>query len=86
MARRSGLSGFRSMLYKLARLLGHAQAVCKGKVGKRIARRGRGKATGRGLGKVFKGALAHNYICSLHQPILTDNFCAKIEGFTREAR
>jgi len=53
--RKDGMSAFRSLLYKLARLLGDVQAVRKGKIGKRIARRAAGKATGRGLGKVFKG-------------------------------
>ncbi len=48
------LSAFRGFLYKLARILGDAQAVKKGRVGKRIARRVAGKLTGRGLGKLFK--------------------------------
>ena len=46
--------GLRDSLYKAARLLGDANAIKKGKVGKRIARRGAGKITGRGLGKLFK--------------------------------
>lgn len=46
--------GVRSALYKIARLLGDVNAVKKGKVGKRIARRAAGKAIGRGLGKLFK--------------------------------
>lgn len=46
--------GFRSMLYIIARLMGDVNAVKKGKVGKRIARRAAGKATGRSLGKLFK--------------------------------
>lgn len=37
----------RSMLYKLARLLGDINAVRRGKVGQRIARRAAGKITGR---------------------------------------
>ncbi len=44
---------FRSALYLLARFLGDVNAVNKGKVGRRIARRGAGKLTGRGLGKLF---------------------------------
>jgi len=46
--------GLRSALYTLARLMGDANAVKKGKVGRRVARRGAGKVTGRGLGKLFK--------------------------------
>ena len=46
--------GLRNRLYQAARVLGDAQAVKKGKVGKRVARRGAGKLTGRGLGKLFK--------------------------------
>ena len=46
--------GFRSMLYTVARLMGDVNAVKKGKVGKRVARRAAGKATGRTLGKLFK--------------------------------
>jgi len=46
--------GLRSALYKVARLIGDANAVKKGKVGKRVARRAVGKATGRSLGKLFK--------------------------------
>jgi len=46
--------GIRSSLYKVARLLGDVNAVKKGKVGKRVARRLAGKATGRSLGKLFK--------------------------------
>ncbi len=44
----------RSSLYKLARIMGDVNAVKKGTVGKRVARRTAGKATGRGLGKLFK--------------------------------
>ena len=46
--------GIRSSLYKAARLMGDVNAVKKGKVGRRVARRGAGKVTGRGLGKLFK--------------------------------
>jgi hypothetical protein len=38
----------------MARLLGDVNAVKKGKVGKRVARRAAGKMTGRGIGKFFK--------------------------------
>ncbi|SDJ19604.1 hypothetical protein [Natribacillus halophilus] len=44
----------RGFLYQLARILGDVNAVNKGKVGKRIGRRVAGKATGRGLRKLFK--------------------------------
>lgn len=44
----------RSLLYTLARLLGDAKAVSKGKVHKRVGRRVAGKATGRLFGKIFK--------------------------------
>ncbi|MCD6599793.1 MAG: hypothetical protein J7L19_04420 [Dehalococcoidia bacterium] len=44
----------RGFLYTLARLLGDANAVKKGKVGKRIARRAAGKTTGRTLRKLLK--------------------------------
>ncbi|MEX2486868.1 MAG: hypothetical protein WD377_04545 [Nitriliruptoraceae bacterium] len=44
----------RGLLYRIARLLGDVQAVKRGTVGKRIARRVTGKATGRGLGKLFR--------------------------------
>ena len=44
----------RGLLYWLARLLGDVNAVKKGKVGKRIVRRAAGKATDRGLWKLFK--------------------------------
>ncbi|WP_187442109.1 hypothetical protein [Sutcliffiella horikoshii] len=44
----------RGFLYFLAKILGDVNAVKKGKVGKRVARRTAGKATGRALGKLFK--------------------------------
>lgn len=44
----------RSILYTLAKLLGDVNAVKRGKVGHRVARRAAGKATGRGLGRLFK--------------------------------
>ena len=48
------ISKTRGWLYFIAKLLGDAQAVKKGRVGKRVARRVAGKATGRALGKLFK--------------------------------
>jgi hypothetical protein len=46
--------GLRNALYKVARLMGDANAVKKGKAGKRVARRAAGKVAGRSLGKLFK--------------------------------
>jgi len=46
--------GLRSSLYTLARLMGDANAVKRGKVGKRVARRAAGKATGRTLRKLLR--------------------------------
>lgn len=48
------INSTRRFLYLLARLLGDANAVRRGTVGKRIARRAVGRATGRGIGKLFK--------------------------------
>lgn len=48
------MSGLRSLLYWIARILGDVQAAKKGRVGRRIGRRLTGRATGRGLGRVFK--------------------------------
>ena len=45
----------RGLLYTLAKLLGDVNAVQKNQVGRRIARRGAGKMTQRGLGKLFGG-------------------------------
>jgi len=44
----------RSLLYRIARLLGDYQAVRSGRIGKRVARRIVGRATGRTLGRLFK--------------------------------
>ena len=44
----------RGFLYWLARLLGDVNAAKKGKIGKRIARRAVGKATGRSMRKLFR--------------------------------
>lgn len=43
----------RGLLYTLARLLGDVNAVKKGRIGRRIARRMAGKATGRLLRRLF---------------------------------
>ena len=48
------MAGARGILYSLARFLGDVNAVKKGRVGKRVARRLVGKATGRGLGRLFR--------------------------------
>jgi hypothetical protein len=48
------ISSTRRLLYTLARLLGDVNAVKKGKVGKRVGRRLVGKATGRGLRRLFR--------------------------------
>lgn len=48
------MNAFRSMLYRLAKLLGDVQAVRRGRVGRRIGRRLSGKATGRLLGRIFR--------------------------------
>ena len=44
----------RGFLYWLARLLGDVNAVKKGKIGRRIARRATGKTAGSALRKLFK--------------------------------
>lgn len=46
--------GIRSVLYTTAKLMGDANAVKKGKVGRRIGRRVAGKATGKAMRKLFK--------------------------------
>ena len=48
------ISKTRSLLYLAARVLGDVNAVKRGTVGKRLLRRGAGKITGRGLGKLFR--------------------------------
>ena len=45
---------FRGFLYGLAKLMGDVNAVKKGKVGKRVARRAAGKATSRTMRKILK--------------------------------
>jgi hypothetical protein len=44
----------RSALYKLARVLGDVNAVSRGTVGKRVARRVVGRATGRQMRRMFR--------------------------------
>ena len=44
----------RSVLYSLVRFLGGYQAVKRGRVGKRVARRAEGRVTGRGLGRLSR--------------------------------
>lgn len=48
------LSSFRSLLYRLARLLGDANAVAKGRLGKRVERRIAGRFMGRIMGRLFR--------------------------------
>ena len=48
------MASTRGFLYSLARFLGDVNAVKKGRVGRRVARRLVGKATGRGLGRLFR--------------------------------
>ncbi|MGH7540184.1 MAG: hypothetical protein ACRELC_04205 [Gemmatimonadota bacterium] len=48
------MSGLRSALYAIARLLGDLTAVRKGRVGRRVGRRVAGKITGRGLRRLFR--------------------------------
>ena len=43
----------RGLLYWLARILGDVNAVKRGTVRQRVARRSAGKVTGRGLGELF---------------------------------
>jgi hypothetical protein len=48
------MARLRSALYGVARFLGDYQAIRRGRVGKRIARRAAGRFTGRGLGRLFR--------------------------------
>lgn len=48
------ISKIRSFLYGLAKILGDVNAIRRGKIKERIARRIVGKATGRGMGKLFR--------------------------------
>jgi hypothetical protein len=45
---------FRGLLYTIARILGDAHAVAKGRIGKRIARRVAGRLTGRTFWRIFR--------------------------------
>ncbi len=48
------INKIRNPLYKLARFLGDVNAVEKGKIPRRIARRVLGKVAGRWLGRLFR--------------------------------
>ena len=48
------INKIRKALYLFARILGDINAVKRGTVGKRIARRTVGKVTGKMLGRLFK--------------------------------
>lgn len=48
------INSVRSLLYRVARVLGDVNAVQKGRAGRRIGRRVVGRASGRGLGRLFK--------------------------------
>jgi hypothetical protein len=48
------MNGLRSFLYAFAKILGDMNALNKGKVGKRVARRYVGKQTQKGINKLFK--------------------------------
>lgn len=48
------LNQTRSILYRVARLLGDFNAVKRGRVGRRIARRAGGRQTSRALGRLFR--------------------------------
>ncbi len=48
------MTGFRSLLYRLARMLGDVNAVRRGRVGRRIARRTTGRGAARILGRLFR--------------------------------
>ena len=48
------MTGFRGLLYSLAKLMGDYNVVKKGKIGKRVGPRVAGKATGKAMRKLFK--------------------------------
>ncbi len=48
------INNIRSILYKLARLLGDINAIQKGKIGERFTRRIAGKVTSRFMNKLFR--------------------------------
>ena len=45
---------FRSILYLIARFLGDASAIKKGRIGKRTGRRIIGRAVGKSIFKIFR--------------------------------
>jgi hypothetical protein len=49
-----GINKTRGTLYKLARVLGDLNAVKKGRIGRRVGRRLVGRASGRGIARLFK--------------------------------
>lgn len=49
-----GIGPARSMLYRVARILGDVSAVSKARVGRRILRRGAGRLSSRILGRLFR--------------------------------
>jgi hypothetical protein len=54
MATRAIFGRTRSRLYSVAKIMGDVDAIQKGQVGRRIARRLIGKATGRIIGRLFR--------------------------------
>ncbi|MCY9159422.1 hypothetical protein MOF25_03605 [Bacillus atrophaeus] len=48
------ISKIRSLLYKSSRILGDVQAAKNGTLGKRVARRAAGRATGKLFRSIFK--------------------------------
>ncbi len=52
--KKNSISQTRGFLYTIARLLGDASAVQKGRVGKRMVRRAAGRSAGRTLRRLIK--------------------------------
>lgn len=48
------ISKTRGWLYWLGRILGDFQAIRRGRIGQRLARRAAGRLTGRGLGRISR--------------------------------
>lgn len=48
------INQIRNMLYKVSRILGDINAVQKGKIGQRIARRATGRLTNNLINKIFR--------------------------------
>jgi len=48
------INGIRSLLYKISRFLGDVNAIQKGKIAERIARRATGRLTGNWLNRIFR--------------------------------